>query len=310
MGWFWADSPSASSLHPPHIISASSAIPPPGCPMHAVAPSNSPTSPPGGSCPVKAPNAPLTKSNQDPSSWSKLNPLNYMPSNLSQLRAEHQKRELPVERTMSSIPRGDTESNWEYPSPQQMYNAMLRKGYDDTPEDAVESMVAIHNFLNEGAWEEIEGWERRFSRGLSYGWQICRMGEAEFEKRRLAAEDEAHLPRSKLLRFQGRPNDSTPKAKILELIGKVYPAKYGFEPPFDRHDWYVQRQLPHGEVREVRYVIDYYSAPPEPTGEPVFYLDVRPAIDGPTAAAERMMRWGGDFWYRATGAKARENVSV
>lgn len=195
--------------------------------MHAIAPSQSSKSPPDGSCPVKAPNAPLTNSDQLSSSRSKLNPLNYMPSYISQSRAEQQKKELPVERTLSSIPRGDAESNWEYPSPQQMYNAMLRKGYDDTPEDAVESMVAVHNFLNEGAWEEIEGWERRFSRGLSYGWQICRMGEAEFFKRRLAAEDEAQLPRSKLLRFQGRPNDTTPKAKILELIGKVYPAKYG-----------------------------------------------------------------------------------
>jgi len=79
------------------------------------------------------------------------------------------------------------------------------------------------------------------------------------------------------------------------------------EAPFDRHDWYVQRRTTQGEVREVRYVIDYYSAPPEPTGEPVFYLDVRPAIDGPTAAAERLMRWGGDVWHKASGAKAREN---
>lgn len=64
-----------------------------------------------------------------------------------------------------------------------------------------------------------------------------------------------------------------------------------------------------GQTKEVRYVIDYYSAPPEPTGEPVFYLDVRPAVDGPTAAAERMMRWGGDVWYRASGAKVREALS-
>lgn len=79
------------------------------------------------------------------------------------------------------------------------------------------------------------------------------------------------------------------------------------EPPFDRHDWYVLRQTPDGTVREIRYVIDYYSGPPEPTGEPVFYLDVRPAVDGPTAAAERMMRWGGNVWHRASGAKARES---
>ena len=68
----------------------------------------------------------------------------------------------------------------------------------------------------------------------------------------------------------------------------------------------MQRQFPDGKNQEIRYVIDYYSAPPEPTGEPVFYLDVRPAVDTPTATIERMMRWGGDVWYRASGAEARE----
>ena len=80
------------------------------------------------------------------------------------------------------------------------------------------------------------------------------------------------------------------------------------EPPFDRHDWYVQRQIIPGQSAEVRYVIDYYSGPPEPTGEPVFYLDVRPAVDRPTAAVERMMRWGGDVWHRASGASARDQA--
>jgi cytochrome c heme-lyase len=78
------------------------------------------------------------------------------------------------------------------------------------------------------------------------------------------------------------------------------------EPPFDRHDWFVQRQGPNGP-KEVRYVIDYYSGPPEPTGEPVFYLDVRPAIDRPSAAVERMVRGGGDVWWRASGGVARES---
>jgi cytochrome c heme-lyase len=76
------------------------------------------------------------------------------------------------------------------------------------------------------------------------------------------------------------------------------------EPPFDRHDWFVQREYK-GRKSEVRYVIDYYSGPTEATGEPVFYLDVRPALT-PTAAVERMMRWGGDVWYRASGASVRE----
>jgi cytochrome c heme-lyase len=81
---------------------------------------------------------------------------------------------------------------------------------------------------------------------------------------------------------------------------------YRTSPPFDRHDWYVLRQTPSGP-KEVRYVIDYYSGPPEPTGEPVFYLDIRPALDTPTAAVERLMRWGGDVWWRASGGAVREN---
>ena len=76
------------------------------------------------------------------------------------------------------------------------------------------------------------------------------------------------------------------------------------DPPFDRHDWYVSRSI-NGQTKEIRYVIDYYEGPDEPTGEPVFYLDVRPAIT-PTAAVERMMRWGGDVWYRASGGVVRE----
>ena len=147
-----------------------------------------------------------------------------MPSNLSQRRAPSQSHPLPLDREVSSIPRGDQDSNWEYPSPQQMYNAMLRKGYDDTPADAVESMVAVHNFLNEGAWAEIEGWERRFSRGLGFGWRACQRGEAAFDA--TAMEDRgATAPR--LVRFQGRPGEMTPKARMLQVLGWMYPSKFG-----------------------------------------------------------------------------------
>lgn len=54
-------------------------------------------------------------------------------------------------------------------------------------------------------------------------------------------------------------------------------------------------------------MIDYYSAPDDEDGNPVFSLDVRPAVT-PTAAVERMMRWGGDVWYRASGASVREKA--
>ena len=149
-----------------------------------------------------------------------------MPSTLSQSRASNQTVALPVDREMSSIPRGDADTNWEYPSPQQMYNAMLRKGYDDTPQDAVESMVAVHNFLNEGAWAEIVEWERRFGRGLGYGWQACLRGEEGSMTGAGIVASEDDLLRPRLLRFQGRPNEMTPKARILQMMGQVYPSKF------------------------------------------------------------------------------------
>jgi hypothetical protein len=69
--------------------------------------------------------------------------------------------ELPVDRTSSSIPRPNSEEKvWEYPSPQQFYNALVRKGWE-TPEEHVETMVEIHNFLNEEAWQEVMKWEKR-----------------------------------------------------------------------------------------------------------------------------------------------------
>lgn len=185
-----------------------------------------PRSPPSdGSCPISASNTPLPSSASKSSTASRLNPLNYMPSNLSQTRAEIQTVNLPIERETSTIPRGDAESNWEYPSPQQMYNAMLRKGYDDTPQDAVESMVAVHNFLNEGAWAEIVGWEQRFSRGLNHGWKTCIKGEEAFSPS--PSEDQKTI-QPKLLRFQGRPSDITPKAWLLGLLGEIFPSGFGY----------------------------------------------------------------------------------
>ncbi|KAI9799608.1 MAG: holocytochrome c synthase [Piccolia ochrophora] len=314
MGWFWADPLFAL----PRFSPGRDASPPPGCPMHATTPSTDPllktAAPPSdGSCPYSAPNAPPSlqpSSSSSSSTLSKLNPLNYMPTNISQSRAEGQTHDLPTDRTLSTIPKGpgSTEGNWEYPSPQQMYNAMLRKGYTDTPQDAVESMVEVHNFLNEGAWAEIVEWERRFAGGLSKGWQECSRGEEGSMAGASLGLNPRKVAQPRLLRFMGRPQDQTPKATMLQVMGWVYPDKFESEPPFDRHDWFVQRHSAPDQVHEVRYVIDYYSGPPEPTGEPVFYLDVRPAMDTPRAAVERMMRWGGDFWWRASGGAVRDQA--
>lgn len=310
MGWFWADSQPKPSVASNQSDSTSRSL----CPVQTSTP---PLHDSSSACPVRSKDSPFyvapKSSSSQPSApsststLSRLNPLNYMFSTISQERAPNQTVDLPVDREVSSIPRGDHEGNWEYPSPQQMYNAMLRKGYTDTPQDAVESMVAVHNFLNEGAWSEIVGWENIFSKGLKQGWEKCRRGEENLALERARGEFSGNSnteTEPRLLRFQGRPQDLTPKARILQTLGWLYPAKFGTNPPFDRHDWYVLRETPEGP-REVRYVIDYYSGPPEPTGEPVFYLDIRPALDTPTAAVERLMRWGGDVWWRASGGAVR-----
>ncbi|KAK5030847.1 holocytochrome c synthase, partial [Cryomyces antarcticus] len=130
-----------------------------------------------------------------------------------------------------------------------MYNALLKKGYDDTPAEHVESMVAVHNFLNEGAWAEIVEWERRFSGGLMKGWQLSKKGE---EAAAAASARDRQTQDPKLVRFMGRPDEMTPKAKMLQVMSWIYPAGFNNEPPFDRHDWFVQRQKPGGEQKEVR----------------------------------------------------------
>lgn len=188
-----------------------------------------------GGCPVPHGTSPNTAADKQPGLLSKLNPLNYMFSDLSQAPAPTQTVALPTSRDESSIPRGTGDGNWEYPSPQQMYNALLRKGYTDTDPTAVESMVAVHNFLNEGAWAEIVDWERRFGKGLARGWRVSRRGEqnAPLELRKAeAAEGGEPMPQPTLVRFQGRPQDMTPKAAMLQVLGWLYPEKFGCVPSF------------------------------------------------------------------------------
>lgn len=136
-------------------VSSSSPSPPETCPMHRGQPSSSPSGCPIQHDPSPAQSAPA-KCPID--HGQNLSPLNQMPS-LSQEKAPNQSIPLPLSRTESSIPR-DPSSKWEYPSPQQFYNALVRKGWE-TPEEHVETMVDIHNFLNEEAWQEVLKWEKR-----------------------------------------------------------------------------------------------------------------------------------------------------
>lgn len=114
---------------------------PKSAPVPAAPPSSAPAQ-----CPVQHDGAPL-------------NPRNQMPDLPQHAIYQNQAASLSTERITSSIPR-DKGSNWDYPSPQQFYNALVRKGWE-TPEEHVDTMVEIHNFLNEQAWNEVLKWEGR-----------------------------------------------------------------------------------------------------------------------------------------------------
>lgn len=181
-----------------------------------------------------------------------LNPRNMMPE-ISQHSAPGQDVELSRHREVSTIPkagRNPNEPNWIYPSPQQFYNAMLRKNKD--PEaDAMDAVVHVHNVTNEKTWDHILDWEKM-----------------HFKR----------CPNPTLLRFVGRSEDLSNKAKIksrLTHLGK----------PFDRHDWYVDRC----GLKTVRYVIDYYDDQKQ-TDELQITIDARPALDSPGAAWDRLRR--------------------
>lgn len=180
---------------------------------------------------------------------------------------------LGVDRQISSIRRGEAvnakeaqqqppphhqhdkeASNWVYPSEQQLYNAMRRKGWQNIPEESIPMVLHIHNSINEGTWGKIMDWEG--------------------------------CPDIQLVRFQGRPRDITPKAFFMSKILRMYPT------PFDRHDWYVEDPVNRkGELQ--RYVIDYYMIEPkdDPRLPPRPFVDARPALEGPRGVSMRAQRF-------------------
>mmetsp|Transcript_18332 Transcript_18332/g.25854 ORF Transcript_18332/g.25854 Transcript_18332/m.25854 type:complete len:495 (-) Transcript_18332:13-1497(-) len=234
-----------------------------GCPVkHSTPPPSS-----EGGCPVKQ-NSKQQKQQYNVYSQP-IDPKNQMP-NLNQLPSPQQSEELPVERVTSTIPKGgaDDGTTWTYPSPQMFYNALARKGkLGDTEESDIESVVALHNNMNEKTWQKVLEWEEVLDGGAQGA--------------------------PKLLKFLGRPSDLSPKAQFKHWV-------LGHPLPFDRHDWTVLRE----DGTEVRYVIDYYhdetkasesedSAMPHMRdfeATPSLLVDVRPALDGPTELIDRCFR--------------------
>ena len=175
---------------------------------------------------------------------------------------------LSKERVQSTIPKGGTDTTWLYPSPQMFWNSLHRKGKaDGVVETDVNTVILIHNEMNERTWKQLLSWESVHS------------GE--------------HQPGEPALRhFMGNPYKLSPKARMKSWVG------FGF--PFDRHDWYVDRG---GQERH--YIIDYYFnsngeavAAPTDSSTPSFdkeakmtrqiYVDVRPAVEDFTSLIDRI----------------------
>ncbi|GFO10925.1 cytochrome c heme lyase [Plakobranchus ocellatus] len=184
---------------------------------------------------------------------------------------------LPTERVVSSIPKADSDEKWVYPSPQMFWNAMLRKGWrwkeSDISQTDMDHIINIHNSNNELAWREVLKWEALHA-------------------------DECTTP--KLKRFAGYASKYSPRARIRAWLG--------YELPFDRHDWVVDRN-----GKEVRYVIDYYDGGKVNKNYEFALLDVRPALDSFEAVKDRVKvaiwRWTTSSQNESTSQKAMENTA-
>ncbi|KAG7525454.1 hypothetical protein JOB18_026957 [Solea senegalensis] len=244
---------------PMHQAQPEKVSPPSECPMHQAQPEK--PSPPSG-CPMhKAEAGPAHQDRayefvgcpmKAAKNKSDIDPTNMMPPP-NQTPAPDQPFSLSVSREESNIPRHGAEKKWVYPSEQMFWNAMLRKGWrwreDDLGAQDMTNIIKIHNKNNEQAWQEILKWEALHARE-------CPCGPA-------------------LKRFGGKAKEYSPRARFRHWMG--------YELPFDRHDWIIDRC-----GKEVRYVIDYYDGEINKDTYQFSILDVRPAFDSLGAVWDRM----------------------
>ena len=152
------------------------------------------------------------------------------------------------------------------------FEAMRRKSYSPNATD-MSTIVPIHNAVNERAWHEILGWER---------------GSLRLQK----LNEGCGGP--KLRSFEGDSGKLSPRARWRSWIG--------YEKPFDRHDWVVERCGGGGdgdgdgdgrrEAKGVEYVIDFYKGRGG-EGKLNFHLDVRPKLNSWEGWRMRLGRWIG-----------------
>lgn len=275
------------------------------------------------------------------------NHLNNMP-HLAQAPSPGQRTSLSLERTMSSIPRSPSidatsppssssshgelatsscpinhrdsdqkKKTWVYPSPQQFYNALLRKGWE-TPEEAIPVMVDIHNWMNEAVWGEVLRWESRYFFNHHTNSATSKLINPS-EIRSDPTVHQSIQPEISLAKFQGRATDLSPKARFNWLLSKIFPNLYNPYKPFDRHDWLICRENPKNSSNPLevdppkfcRYVIDYYDGGVDEDGNPVFHFDVRPAIDDFDSLMARLKEWArvkNETWFKADQNTSPTNI--
>ncbi|XP_030612768.1 holocytochrome c-type synthase isoform X2 [Archocentrus centrarchus] len=231
---------------PVHHAQPATASSPSGCPMHQAQPAKGPVHQDRAYDFVECPMRAAAGVKSD------IDPTNMMPPP-NQMPAPDQPFDLSIKREESTIPRHGTEKNWVYPSEQMFWNAMLRKGWrwrdDDLDKGDMTNIIKIHNQNNEQAWQEILKWEALHA-------YECPCGPT-------------------LKRFSGKAKEYSPRARFRHWMG--------YELPFDRHDWIVDRC-----GKEVRYVIDYYDGEIDKDTYQFSILDVRPAFDSLDAVWDRM----------------------
>merc|ERR550514_1761037 len=184
-----------------------------------------------------------------------------------QAQATGQKIALSKERESSTIPKtgGKEGEVWVYPSPQQFYHAMHRRDKDPEAE-MMDTVVHVHNVVNERSWQQILDWERMHAH---------------------------RCPVPSLQRFLGKSEELSNKAyvrsRLFPRVGR----------PFDRHDWFVDRC---GE-KTVRYVIDYYDD--DRAGDDYeVSIDARPALDNFGNLFDRLRRPFWDLLFRGRSNNA------
>lgn len=176
-------------------------------------------------------------------------PLGYgSPENSAALAEKAAKVDVPLgskmshERETSSIPNRD--GKWAYPSPVQFYKNAVAKGHDVDPDD-MNTVVSIHNAVNEETWRKIIEIESRLHS------DVCPNGPT-------------------LVRFVGKPNEPSWKARMMHWFR-------GYIMPFDRHEWTIDR-CGRGMFQ---YEVDFYDGAHERPNKVNIYIDVRPALNTP-----------------------------